>query len=375
MARTAEGWVIYVDPRTGNRIVRFRHAGRRHNLSTGTSDPVEAQERAARIYSDAVAGRTTSRARRSSGTVDLDVALAEWIASLTLHPKTVELYEMYATCHWQPRWRRVDQIDEAAIDTYTRDRLRHVTRSTVLKELAAMRGFLRDAHRRGHLAEVPEVASPERSQQGKRHPTGTRQTIELSEDEVLAVIAAMPEVTRYGNRPRDFFTVLYETGLRRSTLFRLQAPEDYYRGRATLRIRAEADKAKFARELPLTSEARAALDRCTPKGGGQLFPEADYRETIRHAAREAGLEEHRAARLSFHDFRHARTTHLLERSRNLAGVAFLVGHKQITTTNRYTKPSQRAGEAVLVEAFGPPSGHRLKKSPPKKPTGRPKSTR
>jgi site-specific recombinase XerC len=53
-----------------------------------------------------------------------------------------------------------------------------------------------------------------------------------------------------------------------------------------------------------------------------------------------------------YDLRHAKGTHGLEASGgNLNGVAYLLGHKQVTTTNRYVHASQRAVSTVL-DAFG-----------------------
>lgn len=357
MARTAKGWTLHDDPRTGNKIVRFSHAGERYRISTRTSDPAEAARRAGRIYADVVSDRPRDARRAENGCVDLDVLCAEWLASLNLNERTVDLYEMYVRAHWLPRFDRLDQMSASRIAEYVRLRLREVTRSSVLKELAAMRGFLRYCIERGHLDGMPKIESPRANVLGTRHSTGTRQLVELSEAEVQSILQALPVESRYGHHPRAFFTVLYETGLRRSTVFRLRAPDDYNPKRTTLRVRGETDKARFGREVPLTAGARAALDSVYPEDGGAIFPEADYRQTLRDAGRRAGLDEHRVARLSYHDFRHARTTHLLERTRNLAGVAFLVGHKNVTTTNRYAKPSQRAAEAALADAFRSPFGH------------------
>lgn len=101
----------------------------------------------------------------------------------------------------------------------------------------------------------------------------------------------------------------------------------------------------------------SALDSvCPPKG--PLFREVDYRYWLRRAAEDIAMDDHRAERLSLHDFRHARTTLALEKTKNLAGVAYLVGHRNITTTNKYAKPSQRAAEAAHRDIFGPPTGHK-----------------
>ena len=73
---------------------------------------------------------------------------------------------------------------------------------------------------------------------------------------------------------------------------------------------------------------------------------------LRAAARRAGLPEDKVKHLSNHDFRHACATHLASSSQNLVGVAFLLGHKHITTTSLYAKPRQQAARSVLMAVGG-----------------------
>lgn len=364
MARIAKGWTLHLDPRTDVYFVRFTHQQRRHKLSCGTRDAQEAAAVAAGIYSDVVAGKR-AEVRRLGRAPDLAVLTTTWLATLRLDGGTIGLYAMYADAHWIPIFGRLERMDESGIALYIRTRLTQVTRSTLLKELAALRGFLRWCIAEGYLLELPRIDPPRAHVLGTRHELGTRALVELTESEVARILEELPERSRGGHHPRALFTALYETGLRRSTLCRIVAPGDYHPGRPTLRIRPEMDKARFAREVPLTAGARAALDSVCPEDGGRLFLEGDLRVSLRDAALRAGIEPHRAARLSYHDFRHARTTHLLGRTQSLAGVAFLVGHKQVTTTNRYAKPNLAAAQAALEEAFGSQSGRRTKKAAPK----------
>jgi integrase len=135
---------------------------------------------------------------------------------------------------------------------------------------------------------------------------------------------------------RDWYVVAWETALRPRTLAKLSAPDDYRKGAATLLIRDEADKSCFGRELPLSDAARAALNRVCPKAG-LLFGDHDRVMLLRRAAKAAGIDEHRAARISDYDFRHSRLTDLGQHSDNLAGVMYLAGHKQPATTARYLR--------------------------------------
>ncbi len=51
--------------------------------------------------------------------------------------------------------------------------------------------------------------------------------------------------------------------------------------------------------------------------------------------------------ISPYDFRHGRTTHLASSTNNLAGVSYLVGHRDISTTARYVHANERHAREVL----------------------------
>ena len=127
---------------------------------------------------------------------------------------------------------------------------------------------------------------------------------------------------------------------------RLRVPDDYRRGAQYLTIREDADKARYGRELPLSDRARAALDSACPKRG-TIFPKFDGRHTLRKAALTAGLDPERASKVSAYDLRHSLATELTERSGNLVGVGYLLGHKHVTTTKEYLHSNLEEAEAVL----------------------------
>ena len=83
-----------------------------------------------------------------------------------------------------------------------------------------------------------------------------------------------------------------------------------------------------------------------------IFGEYDPRSALRTAAKKAGIDGLRLKHLSAHDIRHAAVTHGQECSHNLAGVAYLAGHKRTATTAAYTHPGYRAAREVLEARFG-----------------------
>ena len=90
-------------------------------------------------------------------------------------------------------------------------------------------------------------------------------------------------------------------------------------------------------------------DICPDKG--LLFGAYDYRRTLRAAANKAGLPADKRKHLSAHDIRHAAVTHAQEVSQNLAGTAYLAGHRRTATTAAYTHPNYAAGLAIQRARF------------------------
>ena len=81
---------------------------------------------------------------------------------------------------------------------------------------------------------------------------------------------------------------------------------------------------------------------------GILFPKFAWRYPLRTAALAAGLDPDRASNLKPYDFRHSVATELTERSGNLLGVGYLLGHRHATTTNQYIHARRSAAESVLL---------------------------
>jgi integrase len=349
MGRRAQGWRLR--RRDYGYAVRFQHEGQRVEQSTGTADIRKARSIATQIYADVVSGRKRRTHGVGASKVSLEVAFANWLADIesTLDGSTFEQYTMYVETHFLPFFRSLDTVTTEGARDYVRSRLAKVKRKTVLKELSAMRGFLRWCKEQGHLDAAPAIESPSTKQRGTTK--WDRKTVELDPDEVERILAVLPERSMTGGRPKDFFTVMWETGLRTATLQQLRVPEDYSPGQTSLKIRDDIDKARYGRELPLTERARAVLDRVAPEVG-LIFGGHKHARVLRSAAKRAGLPEEKCKHLSNHDFRHARATHLASHSQNLVGVAYLLGHKHITTTSLYAKPRQQAARAVLMAVGG-----------------------
>jgi integrase len=350
MGRHPEGLKIVW--RGGYAHARFTWQKRREFISTGERDPARAQVKAEQIYAEVIGGKR----RRVSAAVrvlqPLDKLFAEWLATLegVLDVETIKTYRVtYVATHFLSFFRSFERVcDESAIDAYTRERIRKVLRRTLQKELGALKGFLRWCKMEGFIDALPRWPEMPRTAKGKRVGKQRAKANELSEEQVVSAIMSMPELSariskadrrRFVVRPR--FVVAYETGLRPATIDTLSIPEHWRPGSSVLVVADEHDKARYGRRLTLTASAKAALERtCELLGikAGVIFGRHDYRS---HLAK-AGVEK-----LAAYDFRHARATHMLDRGASLSGVAYNHGHRQTTTTSKYTHPTRRAGDAAL----------------------------
>lgn len=359
MARHPEGWTIFRRKGELTYTVRFSHNGRRVERSTGSRDPGEAKEAAARIYADHVQREPEQRpAVRRGDSPPLEELVALWLATdSTISPRTVPIWTVYGG-HWREHWESLVHVTDATIKAYRNARLTRVMAATVRKELSALRRFLEWCRDNGHLERDVHVCSVPAKATGRRFEKRRRKAApELSPEEVEAIIERLPEWSAMGGIKREphrakkrfpvraRFIVAYETGLRPSLLDELRVPDHYTRGASELVIFAEVDKNRYERRVPLTQRAREALDSVCPDIG-PIFGKHDYRIPLRRAA-EAVLPRAKAAIFTGAHFRSAQATHTLELTDNLPGTMHLFGWKLVSTASRYTRPSERAAEAVI----------------------------
>jgi len=360
MGRLAEGWRLRLPPGHKTYLVRFRVHGKRGERSTGCQDPDAAAIEAARIYADQVqrAPQKIKRVVRGDSPPLLDL-ISNWLATdSTLDPSTALVWESYGR-HWLRHWPTIADITDITVEEYRNERLRKVLAQTVRKELGALKRFLVWSKDRGFIPRDVAMPGVPTKVTGTAH--GKRRRVaadELSPEQIERIIAALPEWSKLPKRrtpedePKRFpirarYRVQYETGLRPSTIQALSVPEHYSVGQDFLNITADLDKVRWARQVPLTPQARAALDAiCPPKG--IIFGGHDLREAIHRAAAKV-LPKAAADRFAGAHLRSARVTHLLEATGDLPGVQFAAGHKLASTTAKYARPSERAARSMLAK--------------------------
>lgn len=338
MGRRPKGYTLR---RQGDRpwSARFTVDGQRVEFFTGTRDRAVADRVARQAYAEALQGRVRRGSRR--GTLTPEVA-GRWLSDLTVRPITAALYRKY-TLAWL---RELPALDDVTIARYVRQRLREVRNKTLRSELSALRALLLWLVEQGELAEAPEVPRLDHSKLGT--PADGKHRVaapDYTEQEIRAVLAALPERSPSGFLVRARFVVLYETGLRPATVDALAVPQHYSQGATSLRLTDDVDKEGFARSVPLSPLAQRVLSSVAPERG-RIFDEHRYARYVPPAAAKA-LPPHKAAVFTAQHLRSARATHLLDSGAPLPGVQFLLGHRSTQTTARYVRPTEAAARAAL----------------------------
>lgn len=213
---------------------------------------------------------------------------------------------------------------------------RGISRSSIARKLAAIRGFFKFCVRSGFQSANQAVNVPNPRQE-HRHPPA------LNVDEAFAMLDFAHATADPAICARDLALaeLLYGSGLRISEALALNIEDT---GEDIIRVMGKGSKERLC---PLSDTSRESLsiwlalrDRIALEGENAVFVgKRGKRMNRREAARivdrlaaEAGIGRH----VSPHSLRHSFATHLLAAGADLRSVQELLGHKRITTTERYT---------------------------------------
>jgi len=231
------------------------------------------------------------------------------------------------------------------VAAYRRALSGRVRPATANRRLSALKAFFGWAEAAGLVRE-----NPARGLEGFKDSAKDRAPRALSTPELRRLLR---EARRTENPlHRAVIIVLLNTGLRASELCGLRLKDlELSERKGKIFVRGKGEK---MREVPLNAEARRALwewlsvrpqvaaDALFVGRRGPLTPAGLWR-IVKKLGRQAGLEE-----VHPHLLRHTFATRLLrEAGADLVQVAALLGHEDIATTARYTKPSAEELEAAL----------------------------
>ena len=249
------------------------------------------------------------------------------------------------------------------------------TRASAARKLAAVRTFLRYLRREGTIEDDPGalIATPKRD---------IRMPAHLSEQEIVALIAAAPDTTPLGRRDRAILELFYASGLRLSELVGLDLDDLNLKARM-VRVLGKGRKERL---VPLNQSAADAiraymadraqmvrLEGARGAGGARGARRAEHPLFVNYRGQRLGARSiHRLVRkyvamcsarfgISPHALRHSFATHLLERGADLRGIQELLGHARLSTTQRYT----HVNSAYLLDVYrqAHPRASRGKRTP------------
>jgi integrase/recombinase XerC len=240
-----------------------------------------------------------------------------------------------------------DAVTAIAIRGYLGHLHQHCKKSTIARKLSAVRSFYRYLVKHGYIDVNPSdmVQTPKQDQ-----PIPTYLPI----DDMFRLLASVKTDTLLGLRNRAMFETLYSTGIRVSELAGLDVQDiDFHEH--VIRVKG---KGGHERMVPIGKTALASIetyrkqiesiDRGVPSqaemvSGGPLFLNKfktrlsvrSIARILEKATRECGI----AIPVSPHAFRHTFATHMLDAGADLRVVQELLGHKSLSTTQKYTHVS------------------------------------
>jgi integrase/recombinase XerC len=238
----------------------------------------------------------------------------------------------------------INLIDYKLIRSYLGELFDTSRRATIARKLSALKSFFRFLELRGSCAINPasEIATPK---QQKHIPTY------LPIDDMFALLEKPDREKETGLRDVSILELLYSSGLRVSELVNLNLEHLDLKARL-VRVSGKGGKERI---LPVGRKAIAALGEYLegtarqrkkagyPRDQGPLF--LNYRggrlsaRSVHRSVKRYALECGITTEISPHSIRHTFATHLLDGGADLRSIQELLGHVNLSTTQKYTHVS------------------------------------
>jgi integrase/recombinase XerC len=228
-------------------------------------------------------------------------------------------------------------IDPLAIRAFLASRFEVNASSSGARRLSAIKTFFNHLVRSGVLDHSPA--------DGVRAPKIPKILPKfLTLEEAKALLESTIKNDAAGSRDRAIMELLYGSGLRVSELCGLDTGDLDFEG-TVVRVMGKGGKERI---IPFGSEAAAALKRwlgarpemSSPASGGALFlNQKGGRLTARSVARMLDRRVVECAigkNISPHVLRHTFATHMLGEGADLRSIQEMLGHANLSTTQRYT---------------------------------------
>ena len=217
-----------------------------------------------------------------------------------------------------------------------------IKKTSIARKISSIRSFFKFLEKHGVIRHNPAngILTPK---QAKPVPAY------LTVDDVFRLLDTIETATLSGKRNRALLETLYSTGIRVSELVGLDVPDvDFFT--KSIRVLGKGNKERI---VPIGQPALDAIEnyrqclhvqkKIDANNRGALFLNKNKgRLTTRSVARvvdKAALTAGLAVPVSPHDLRHSFATHMLDAGLDLRMVQDLLGHKQLSTTQKYTHVS------------------------------------
>lgn len=281
-----------------------------------------------------------------------------------LSPHTIEAYQRdiqdfcaFLQLKNNKSWDQVDQ--QQWIDFLGQKKTQGYASASLCRALIALKVFFRFLKREG-VVRLNPGADLETPKLWQIIP-------EVLSPEEIELLLAQPNLEIWaGVRDRAILEVLYASGLRVSELCQLDL---YDVGEEYIRVKGKGGKERM---VPIGSKAVIALDRYLgfhdlPKTQerqpplfvttrGKRIDRVSVWAMVKRYAKLAGISKD----ISPHTFRHSFATHLLDNGADLRIIQELLGHANISSTDRYTHVSNIHLQEAF-QAFHPRQGTTIKK--------------
>ncbi len=236
----------------------------------------------------------------------------------------------------------IDDVGTLMIRGYLGFLYKKNKKSTMARKLSALRTFFRYLVKRGFFTDNPaeSILTPKQDQ---------KIPLYLPVDEMFRLLDSVQTNTLAGFRDRAIFETIYSCGIRVSELTGMdQTDVDFVN--SSIRVLGKGNKERI---VPIGKKALAAImayrERLNMESGMQMSQDGPLflnlrkgRLTARSIARlleklvkECGFY----TPVSPHVLRHTFATHMLDAGADLRVVQELLGHKSLSTTQRYTHVS------------------------------------
>ncbi len=225
-----------------------------------------------------------------------------------------------------------------------------VKKTSIARKVSSIRSFFRFLEKHGVVSQNPaeSVSTPK---QEKPVPSY------LTVDEVFRLLDSVDTSTLLGKRNLAVLETLYSTGIRVSELVGLNVRDVDFSAKQ-VRVLGKGGRERI---VPIGSPALDAIagyrrslrarNKTAQADSGALFLNKNMgRLTSRSVARllsKTALDAGLSIPVSPHDLRHSFATHMLDAGLDLRLVQELLGHKQLSTTQKYTHVSINR----LMEAY------------------------